>query len=145
MGHSHTHVRRDEAVKVDVARGPVTVLMVFLAICAIATVLGVVSLWPDSGEVRKLQDQAKFTAPGVSFERARVEKVQAPCRAGDQSAAAGSPTCGNVAAVLTTGPETGQRQVVGVPPAIARSGLGEGDTVRLMRVPGQGQAGRGTP
>ena len=140
MGHSHAHVRRDDAVKVDVARGPVTVLMVFLAICAVATVLGVVTLWPDSGEVGKLQDKARFTAPGVSFERARVDQVQAPCPAGDKSAAAATTTCGNVAAVLTTGPERGQREVVGVPPAVARSGLGKGDTVRLMRVPGQGQA-----
>jgi len=140
VGHSHAHVRRDDKVLVDVARGPVTVLMVFLAICAIATVLGVVSLWPDSGEVGKLQDQARFTAPGVSFERARVERVQAPCPPGDRSAAAGSTSCGNIAAVLTTGAEKGQREVVGVPPAIARSGVGKGDTVRLMRVPGQGQA-----
>ncbi|WP_246000269.1 YibE/F family protein [Nocardioides pocheonensis] len=136
MGHGHSHVRRDDHVHVDVARGPVTVLLGLLALCAVATVVGLVVLWPNSAAVSKLQDKAQFTAPGVTFQKARVEKVQAPCRTSTESA----PTCGNLEAVLTTGPESGRTQVVGVPPAVSRSGVGKGDTVRLMRVPGQGQA-----
>ena len=136
MGHGHSHVRRDDPVKVDVARGPVTVLLGFLALCAVATVVGLVVLWPNSAAVSRLQDKAQFTAPGVSFQKARVDKVQVPCR----NPAESSPTCGNLEAVLTTGPESGQTQVVGVPPAVSRSGVGKDDTVRLMRVPGQGQA-----
>ena len=139
MAHSHSHVRRDDAVKVAVARGPVTVLMVFLALCAIATVVGIVGLWPDSGAVSRIQDKAQFTAPGVSFQKARVEKVQATCPADDETAASGSATCGNLQAVLTTGPEAGQTQLVGVPPAVSKSGVARGDTVRLMRVPAQAQ------
>jgi uncharacterized membrane protein len=123
-------------VKVDLARGPVAVLLGFLAVCAVATLVGLVGLWPNSSTVSHLQEKARFTAPGVSFQKARVEKVQAPCATSTES----SPTCGNLETVLTTGPESGQTQVVGVPPAISKSGVGKGDTVRLMRVPGQGQA-----
>ena len=137
MAHSHSHVRRDEVAKVPVARGAVTVLMVFLALCAVATVIGVTALWPDSGEVRKLQDKAQFAAPGVTFEKAQVVKVQSPCPEGQQSSSSGSTTCGNVEATLTSGPETGATQAVGVPPAVAKSGLAKGDTIRVMRVPGQ--------
>ena len=137
MGHSHSHVRRDEVSKVPVARGAVTVLVVFLALCAVATVIGVAALWPDSGEVRKLQDKAQFAAPGVTFEKARVVKVQSACPEDQQAGSSGSTTCGNVEATLTTGPEAGAAEMVGVPPAVSKSGLAKGDTVRLLRVPGQ--------
>jgi uncharacterized membrane protein len=137
LAHSHSHVRRDDAPRVAVARGAVTVLMVFLALCAIGTVIGVVALWPDSGAVSRLRDQAQFTAPGVSFQEARVENVQDPCPAAADGSGGGSTTCGNIEAVLTSGPESGAAQVVGVPPAISESGLAKGDKVRLTRVPGQ--------
>ncbi|HEX2892940.1 MAG TPA: YibE/F family protein [Marmoricola sp.] len=135
MGHGHSHVRRDAPVHVDVARGPLMVLTGFLVLCAVAAIVGVVGLWPDSAAVNRLRDQAQFTAPGVTFQKARVETVQPLCANSKES----SPTCGNIEAVLTTGPEKGQREVVGVPPPVTRSGVGPGDTVRLMRVPGQGQ------
>jgi uncharacterized membrane protein len=125
---------------VAVARGPVTVLMVFLGLCAIATVVGVVTLWPDSGAVAKLQDKAQFTAPGVTFQKARVVMVQDPCPVDAHGDAAQSSRCGNLEVVLTTGPEKGTTQAVGVPSAVSTSGLGAGDTVRLMRVPAQAGA-----
>jgi uncharacterized membrane protein len=137
LAHSHSHVRRKDAPEVAVARGPVTVMMVLLALCAIATVIGVVALWPDSGQVGALRDKAQFTAPGVTFQKARVETVQEPCPDSDRTTAAETTTCGHVGAVLTTGPESGQPQLVGVPPAVAVSGLSRGDSVRLMRVPAQ--------
>ena len=138
MGHGHSHVRRDEAAKVAVARGPVTVLLVFLALCAVAAVLGVVTLWPDSGAVSKLQEKAQFSAPGVTFQKARVDSVQRPCKTdANGDVPAGSTTCGNINATLTNGPESGQAEVVGVPPAVSESGVAKGDTVRLMRVPGE--------
>ena len=59
MAHSHSHARRDDAPKVAVAPGALIVLLLFLALCAIATAFGVVRLWPDSGEVSKLQDKAQ--------------------------------------------------------------------------------------
>jgi uncharacterized membrane protein len=68
----------------------------------------------------------------VTFEKATVETVQEVCPTGD----AGQADCGNVQATLTTGPDSGESQLVGVPPGISESGLAEGDTVRLMRIPG---------
>lgn len=137
MAHAHSHARRGPSADVALARGPVTVLMAFLALCAVATVIGVVTLWPDSGEVHRLQRQAQFTAPGVTFQKARVTTVQKVCPADEQSATSGATDCGNIEAVLTTGPEKGATEVVGVPPAISKSGVATGDTVRLMRVPAQ--------
>ena len=135
--HAHSHRRGDDAPRIAVARGPVTALLVFLAVCGVAAVIGVVALWPDSGTVSKLQEKAKFAAPGVTFQKARVVKVQEGCPAGENGETAESATCGNVEATLTTGPEKGAAQTVGVPPAVSSSGLAVGDTVRLMRVPAQ--------
>jgi len=137
--HGHSHARRDDAEEVGTSRSAVRVLTVFLALCAIATVVGIVALWPDSGQVAKLRDAAQFTAPGVHFQQARVQTVQPPCPPGDHGASVTpATTCGNLSGVLTNGPESGQRVVVGVSPAVASSGLARGDTVRLMRVPPQG-------
>jgi uncharacterized membrane protein len=135
--HSHSHRRGADAPKVAVARGPVTMLLVFLGVCAVAAVVGVVALWPDAGTVSRLQDKAQFAAPGVTFEKARVVKVQDPCPVGAKGETAQSTSCGNVEAVPTSGPEKGATQVVGVPAAVSTSGLAAGDTVRLMRVPAQ--------
>ena len=137
--HGHSHVRRDDADEVATSRSAVRILTIFLALCAVATVVGVVALWPDSGQVVKLRNAAQFTAPGVTFQKARVEAVQPPCPPGDHGASVTpAATCGNISAVLTTGHESGQRVVVGVSPAVASSGLARGDTVRLTRVPPQG-------
>lgn len=138
--HSHSHRRRDDGPGVALSRGPVTVLLVFLGICAVAAVFGVVSLWPDSATVSHLQDKAQFAAPGVTFQKARVAKVQKACPPNQQGETAESSTCGNLEVVLTTGPEKGADEAVGVPAAVTASGVATGDTVRLMRVPAQAGA-----
>jgi uncharacterized membrane protein len=131
VSHAHSHARRQGRSRVAVDRGPFVVLMAFLALCAVAAVIGVVALWPDAGTVSRLQAKAQFAAPGVTFEKARVVTVQPACP-GDSTKA----TCGNLAVVLDQGPDEGTTKVVGVPPAVSTSGLGAGDTVRLARVPG---------
>lgn len=146
MGHSHTHAHRDGPSRVPLARGPIGILLGFLALAAIATVVGVVALWPDAAKVDALRQKAEFTAPGVTFIDATVKSVSATCPdpvagsevvpgAGDQVA------CGSVVAVLDEGPEKGTEHAVGVPTAVAESGLSRGDQVRLVRVPGVGTDG----
>jgi uncharacterized membrane protein len=141
MGHAHSHAHRQGPSSVDVARGPVTVLLAFLALTAIATVIGVVALWPDAHAVDKLRSQAQYAAPGVTFQKAEVVAVQRACPSGDdQAGGSGAPgdtaTCGQISAVLTDGPDRGATEKVGVSTAVARSGLARGDQVRLVRIPG---------
>jgi len=140
MAHSHSHAHRHGPSSVDVARGPVTVLLTFLALIAIATVIGVVALWPDSHAVDKLRSQAQYAAPGVTFQKARVTNVQRACPPGADQGGSGTPgdtpSCGQISAVLTDGPDLGASETVGVPTAVADSGLAAGDHVRLVRIPG---------
>jgi uncharacterized membrane protein len=146
VGHSHSHSHKHGAADVAAARGPATILLVALGLVAIATVIAVVTLWPDSGKVAKLRSEAQFTAPGVTFVKATVTSVQKPCPAdadaggttdGGTGGSSTAPTCGNIVATADSGPESGDNQTVGVPTAVAVSGLGKGDTVRLIRVPPQ--------
>lgn len=130
MGHSHSHTHRHGSAQVPVARGPVTVLLVLLALAAVATVVGVVALWPDSGKVHALQAKAEYAAPGVRFLEAKVASVDTSCLTKGHGA-----EC-TVTATLKSGPEKGSTQTVGIPDAVARSGLGKGDTIRLVRAPG---------
>ncbi|MCZ4500377.1 MAG: YibE/F family protein [Marmoricola sp.] len=143
--HSHAHSHRDGPSQVEVARGPVTILLGFLAIAAIATVVAVVALWPDAGVVDKLREQAQYAAPGATFPKAEVSSVSTACPDSGAGSSAGSgaaadptttPSCGSVGVVLKDGPEKGETKTVGIPTAVAESGLGAGDTVRLLRVPG---------
>jgi uncharacterized membrane protein len=153
VGHSHAHAHRHGSVRVPLSRGPVGVLLAGLGLAAVATLVALVVLWPDTARVHRIQAQAQFAAPGVTFVKATVTSVQAPCPTdtGGSSGGSGSasgptgasgsatgaaPTCGSVVARVRSGPESGSTQTVGVPSAVAGSGLGAGDTVRLMRVPG---------
>jgi uncharacterized membrane protein len=145
--HSHSHARRHGPSTVQVGRGPLTALIGFLAVVGVATIAAVVVLWPDQGAVARLRSEAQYAAPGVTFQQARVTGVEKPCPqstsgsgtpAGGQSGA--TPTCGMITTVLKDGPDAGRAAAVGVPTAVAQSGLSSGDTVRLMRVPGTASA-----
>lgn len=131
MGHGHAH--RDGPVQVPLARGALRVLLGFLVLAAVATTVGLVLLWPDSAKVDALRDEAQFAAPGVTFVEATVTSVS------DECSTEGS-RCGTVVAELDEGPEQGEEQTVGIPTAVAESGLAAGDTVRLVRVPGEAGA-----
>jgi len=138
MSHSHGHAH------VEVARGPLRVLAAFLVLAALATIVGVVALWPDGDAVDRLRDQARYAAPGVTFEKATVVAVQQTCPTGsDPGSVPGTgedptatPACGSVETILETGADSGTTVSVGIPTAVAESGLGSGDTVRLLRIPG---------
>ena len=149
MSHSHSHAHRHGPSRVALARGPIAVLLGFLALSAVATVIGVVTLWPDGAKVDALRDKAQFSAPGVSFVTATVRSISTECPAGESIEAipgteGDRPSCGTVVAGLDEGPERGQEQTVGIPTAVAESGLGAGDQVRLVRLPGTGADGAAT-
>jgi uncharacterized membrane protein len=133
MAGSHSHSHASDAAEVPVARGPVTVLLGFLMVCAVATLVGVVTLWPDGAKVDELKGSAQFAAPGVTFVEATVKDRQPACP--DPRSA--RPDCGQLTAELDEGPENGTAVTVPIPGFVAESGLDEGDTVLLQRIPPQ--------
>lgn len=135
---SHSHSRSHRVDDVAVGRFPRVALLTTLALAALATVAGPWALWPDASQAPHIPTSAAFAAPGVTFPRARVTRVQPACSS--RSTTSGSQTtCGHITARLDSA--SGGQVTVAVPAEVALSGLRAGDTVQLARTP----AGRGEP
>jgi uncharacterized membrane protein len=142
MGAGHSHRADARSADVAVPAGPRWTLLVVLAALAVATVVGLVSLWPDGDRVSEVEEDVSFAAPGVTFPRATVTEVQPACPAvtsEDGRATAPQPgeddACGRISVTVDEGASDGERAQIGVPPHVSASGLEPGDQVRLMRIP----------
>ncbi|WP_231916964.1 YibE/F family protein [Nocardioides scoriae] len=160
--HAHSHLDAPDGPDVGSRPGARRALLAFLGVAGLATVLGLVLLWPQ-GDARVEDASAAFVAPGVTFQSAEVTDVAEACPAPQPAGGTGgtgsdpaAPTpgtsrgdverqqgCGQVSARVLTGDEAGTEVTVGVPPEVSRSGLRSGDRVQLLQVPSQ--AGTETP
>jgi uncharacterized membrane protein len=123
--HSHRREPRREKHGHSHAHGPVpdlrigtrarTALLSFLALVAIATLVGVWQLWPDGGRVDELASSVPFAADGVSFPRAEVIRL-------------------DDAGIVVR--HDGDEVTLQVPPQVLESSLAAGDAVRLVVTPG---------
>ncbi len=105
-----------------------------LGLTAVATVVGVVLLWPDGGEVDDLRESVSFAAPGVTFPQATVDEAEPPC-----PDLAPAEDCGALQVTLTEGVDKGIEVRVAVPPQVTESGLQQGDTIRVISTPATDQ------
>ena len=138
MGTGHAHRAAAHGDGFEVARGPRTVLLAALVLAALASVIGVVALWPSSADVDDIVDAVQFAAPGVTFPTAVVDQVQAACpRAENGGTSGGGNDCGNVVATIHDGAGKGDKITVPVAPQVIDSGLTRGDEIRVERTPGQ--------
>jgi uncharacterized membrane protein len=125
MGTGHAHgshrAHRSDAAGFEVGRRPRIALLAALVLAAIATVIGVVQLWPDSAEVDHLKSQVPFAAPGVTFPDAVVDAVH---------------DAGTLDVTVQEGTGKGDQATVQVAPQVVDA-VEVGDTVRLQRTPAQ--------
>ncbi|MBC9823488.1 YibE/F family protein [Terrabacter sp. MAHUQ-38] len=151
--HSHAHGSDDAHAKVRVSALARVGLTLFLVLAAAATVFGVVRYWPGDARTPNQVRTTDFAAPGVTFPVAEVQKMLPPCEGADAGAgakpaegqggdvAASDATCGAMTVQLeqptATSGDVRPTVSVSVPPAISTSGLREGDTVQLLRIPAQ--------
>ena len=108
-GHAHGSHRAGPADGVVVPRGPRAVLLGALGLSLLATIIGLVLLWPDGAEVDEVADRVNFAAPGVTLPTATVEEVQPVCTSQGRVEA----DCGNVVVTALT-PDTVTE--IGIPP-----------------------------
>src|SRR4051812_7178594 len=116
-GHSHSHDHADLDAKVPVDPRARIVLIAVLGAAFVATVLGVVHLWPEG----KPQADASnaFAAPGVTFPKARVESLQKPCPVnGEGQSGNQAPTCGQGKVTVLGGPDKGKQVLVPLSPDV---------------------------
>lgn len=134
QSHSHSHAHDAAALRgVPTAAVPRAVLLGGLLLAALATVVGLVVLWP-SGE----RPHATYSAEGVSYPTATIVRVHEPCPV---IVASPEPQieepqempegCDELTVKLADGSE------IDVPaePGASRSGLQRGDAVTLMKIP----------
>lgn len=137
MGGAHAH---GATADVSTGRLPRLVLLTGLAMAALATVAGLVWLWPGESP-----DRVAFAAEGVTFPGAQVVGVNEPCpvitvdptapaQEGDRTFPEG---CDQIEVQLIEGPNRGDTTSVPVPPGVVTSGLGPGDVVTLVAIPAQ--------
>jgi len=131
VGGNHFHGTGGQAADVAVSRTARDVLLLVLLLAAVATVWGLVSLWPEHDPSVSKDAVAAFAAPGVTFPKAEVVGVLPACA----SRGGGSDGCGQIRVRVAQGPGAGQEVRVPVAPEITRSGLTEGDRVELERTP----------
>jgi uncharacterized membrane protein len=136
MGGSHAHGRDIEA---DTARGPRRVLLATLALAGVATVIGLVVLWPTSSP-----PSVQYAAEGVTFPTARVLEVNEPCPVivADPTRPAGGGEgfpegCDEVRVEVLEGSAKGVETAIRVPPGTTDSGLRKGDVVKVVAIPAQ--------
>jgi uncharacterized membrane protein len=132
----HGHGQGDEP-ELEVALGPRIVLLAVLAAIALATVVGLVLLWPDGDAAADLKGSVGFAAEGVTFPEAVVDKVLPACPPSDptQAPAETAAPCGQVTATVAEGADKGTRTSVDVPPEVSDAGLEKGDRLELIRTP----------
>lgn len=131
--HSHSHDHRALAA-VGTARLPRIVLLVMLALAALATVIGLVTLRP-SGD----RPHAQYAADDVTYPSATVVTVHEPCPvivASPELDPADQPVMPEGCDGLTVRLSSGDEVAIQAEPGATRSGLARGDRVTLMRIPG---------
>jgi len=135
MGGAHSH-SSSGTDHVETARTPRVILLAGLALAAVATVVGLVVLWP-SGE----RPSVEYSAAGVTYPKATVVKVHEPCPVivADPLAPPAErekfPTdCNRLEAELASG----ERVMADATPGVVTSGLEAGDEIKLAAIPNPG-------
>ena len=114
-------------------------MLLLLVPAGLATVVGLVVLWPGDEPTRAQQVAETFLPPGTTYPDGRVVSLQElPC--GD--AGGGQATCATAVVEVLEGEGAGEYQQVDLAADVVANGVAEGDTVVLTRDPGaEGGAG----
>jgi uncharacterized membrane protein len=106
-------------------------MLLVLVPVALATVAGLVALWPGGPPSHAQRVAATYVPPGTTYPQGRVVTVAtAACAAG---AADPQNTCGTAVVTILDGPGKGDYQQIGLPPDVVASGVHVGDRLVLSR------------
>jgi hypothetical protein len=113
-------------------------------IVGVATLFGLLALWPSEGDVAASHGVA-FVVPGATFPHASVSRVTPfQCQSGSvvgtgtsapSGAVGSSATCAHLQVLVESGPSKGRTVEVDATPVIYASGIHPGDGIQLLRLP----------
>jgi uncharacterized membrane protein len=140
--HTHTPHRPPTQAERRERRTAVRILAVVLIPAGIATVVGLVWLWPGDVSEHVREEATQFAVEGVSYPTGTVTDVQEMACGGQPGSSPGSAeVCATLTVRVDEGPDAGRDTPVPIPAAVYRSGVDTGDEVVLIRVPTEGQPG----
>lgn len=124
------------------ADGPRRVLLVILAVLAVATIAGLVALWPSHTRVEHAEAGAPKVAHNVTFPVGTIEVIQNSCpgyfssgTAEHLSGPGDSRACQLAKVRVDSGDAAGTSIVLPVLWPYSKAGLAVGDQVKLMQTP----------
>ncbi|WP_448638754.1 YibE/F family protein [Geodermatophilus sp. URMC 63] len=133
--HTHSHGSGTDAPPADLEvltrrRRAVWLMLLLLVPAGLATVVGLVVLWPGDEPTQAQQVAETYLPPGQTYPDARVVSLQTlPC--GDTGA--GQATCATAVVEVLEGEGAGDYQQVDLQADVVANGVAEGDTVVLTR------------
>ncbi|WP_130864598.1 YibE/F family protein [Acidipropionibacterium timonense] len=138
--HSHPGHQPRTAEQRARERSALGRLLLLLTPLALATIVGLVALWPHDVDRHISSDSAAWNAPGVSFVQGTVSSVRAgSCNGQAGSGGSGSSgrqdVCDQIAVHVDEGPEKGQTASITLTAAVSASGVHAGQVIRMYRVP----------
>jgi uncharacterized membrane protein len=119
----------------------------------LATLVGLLVLWPGGDKTAAQQAAESFLPPGTTYPQATIASLE-PYECAAATADAPAQTCATAVMVIADGPGSGDYVQVDLPPEVVAEGVEVGDELVLSRDPGtdSGQATysfqdfpRGTP
>ncbi len=118
-------------------RRAVWLMLLLLVPVGLATVVGLVVLWPGDEPTRAEQAAVQFTPPGTTYPEGRVSAVEPfDCSIpGGGGQVAQQLTCANVVVEVLEGDGAGEFQQLELPPEVYAGGIEVGDVLVLTRDP----------
>jgi uncharacterized membrane protein len=137
--HPHSHGPDPDAAPPEPAvlarrRRAVRLMLFLLVPVGLATVLGLVLLWPHGSPGRAERAAAAAVPAGTSYPQGQVASV-APydCSVTDGTGRSQPLTCATVVVEITDGDGAGEFQQIDVPAEVYAYGIKKGDTIVLQR------------
>lgn len=140
--HSHRPSTPEQAARERSALGR---LLLMLAPLFLATVVGIIALWPHDVSAHLQSDTAAWNAPGVTIVNGTIESVRnGSCQGtpGSTGTSTGE-KCAVATVRLDQGSDAGRTTTIQFTSAVTSSGIEPGQVVRMYRSPGT-QAGQNT-
>jgi uncharacterized membrane protein len=156
--HSHEPDTDGDARPPDPAvtagrRRAVRLMLFVLVPVGLATLAGLLVLWPGSEQTAAQQAAESFLPPGTTYPQATIASLE-PFVCAEATAEVPAQNCANAVVVIAEGAAAGDYVQVQLPPEVVAEGVQVGDELVLQRDPGTavGQSGysfydfpRGTP
>ncbi|WP_448627878.1 YibE/F family protein [Geodermatophilus sp. URMC 64] len=140
--HAHSHGPDPHAPPPDEQtlarrRRAVRLMLLLLVPVGLATVLGLVLLWPSGDPGRAERAAASAVPAGATFPHGTVSGITPyDCSVIDQTGRNQHLTCATVVVEVTEGASEGEFVQIDVPAEVVAYGLDEGDEIVLQRDPG---------